>query len=57
MVSKIFPNFEYFKDPHNSELLYFIVPNWKKVFRFWTFFLSIFENHKVDSGKKCANPI
>ncbi len=21
-------------------------PNWKKVFRFWTFFLSIFRNHR-----------
>jgi len=23
---------------HFSELLYFVVPNWKKIFRFWTFF-------------------
>jgi hypothetical protein len=38
-----------------SELLYFVVPNWKKVFRFWTFFLSILQNYKVDSGKNEKN--
>jgi hypothetical protein len=30
----------------------FFYPNWKKIFRFWTFFLSILQNYKVDSGKK-----
>jgi len=42
---------------NNSELLYFIVPNWKKIFRFWTFFLSILQNYKVDSGKNEKNRI